>query len=209
MPLYGLNGLGHGVFSRTGLWWYSGWYSTSADGSFRQEEILFCECKAGADRIVRISNPFGTSRVIAFDPQRDRVVMSQPMVSTPFGGVETNIYVTDASGNTPVRVQPVEGEVQTASVSPDGHWLLVSTLRTSSTMQKAVWLLPLEGVGDKPGSTQSYPAVRRVDVMQWPRSGAAPVLNAAFTPGDSSPAQVIVERIEGEIERLTIYAIER
>lgn len=194
-----LNGEGTGIFSAGGIWWYSGWYSEPQNTGYNQYEIFYNDYQLTPAHATRILSPFSSRRVLAFDPSRSRLVIGEGLGEPGTTNRKTDIYLANADAGDLERVDIVDGDVQAASVSSDGHWLLAVAQYQSDHVERSVWLMPL--------GTQDGAASRKLESAAWSTRGTPTDLSAAFLPSQPSPSQVVVDRIEGGAETLTAYGL--
>jgi len=119
------------------------------------------------------------------------------------GRGDTLIYLAGADGANSRQIARIAGEVQSASMSSDGRWLLVVAQRVDDKIERSAWLVPVPA-----GTEGAQQAAREIDSISWDPAGQAAHLEAAFVPGDKQPAQVVVDRVAGVLESLTVYNAE-
>ena len=207
--LVAISGEGTGVFSDAGLWWYSGWYSEGWNTGYDQHELLYLDTHTDNPPAVQISTPFTRLRPLALDTLRSRLVLAESAGELRDAGRTTRIYLADAKGENKRLVGSMPGDVQTASVSGDGHWLLATTnaAPAAGITERAVWLLSLDEGSNRAGDITTKSPLQ-IESLLWQGSGESMRLSAAFLPSSASPARVIVDRADHDLERLTFYSTE-
>ena len=202
-PLPTLNGGGTGVFAETGLWWYSGWYSTPRDGDYFQYEVAYNDNRPDSLTTVVVTNPFSKTRVLAVDPPRSRLVLGEAQGQARSVDRSTLMYLANGNGSQPTSVGSIEGDVQSASVSRDGRWLLAIAQYTIAHVgiEKSVWVVPLAAGG----STASGPA-RKLETISGMGRSDLQSLSATLVPADNPPARIVVDRASTGMQRLAFYS---
>ncbi len=205
-PLPNLNGNGTGIFSQKGLWWYSGWYSSPKDSDYLQYEVAYSDGQAAESSAAAIvvTNPFSSTRVLALDPERSRLVLGQAHGTPRTVDRETRLYMANADGTGQRFVQAIEGDVQSAQISGDGRWLLAVTryVITHVGIEQSVWLAPIgTGVADAPAGP-----VRKLDTLAGTSSDIPRHLSAALVPTNNSPTRVVVDRASANLEHVAFYS---
>jgi hypothetical protein len=154
---------------------------------------------------VRVANPFSKERVVALDPARSRLVLAEARGSARNVDRETDISLSAADGSSPRLLQTLQGDVQSAAISRDGRWLVVTTeyMPNYHTTERTVWLMPTE-----PGTGGVAEQPRKLDSISWGGADMPVRLSAAFVPGKEGSAMVLVDKATREIERLTFYSTE-
>lgn len=183
---------GTGTFSAEGLWW-----STSSPNTTSfSYEVSYVRGYDGAN-VTRVSDLQSGKRVVAFDPPGSRLVIAEDQ-ETRGSYRRSNVYVADATGEHARLLISVEGEVQRASVSQDGRWLLFQAQQNEANIERSVWVVDL---------VKAYNAVK-LDSIAWSGFRANTRLSASFVPSSSGTYSVIVSRTEGDTEGLTLYDLQ-
>lgn len=189
-----LGGAGTGVFARNGLWWYTPQPSTGASGY----EVYFDSQYSWA--AVRVSDLMQGRRVVATDPPRSRVIIAEEIAERGDPTWSTRLYLAGATGDTPSLLVNAPGEVYQASISAGGRWLLYVTQRNLTDVVRTAWAIPLD-----PENGGEAPHPRKLETLEWSGVQSDVSLSAAFVPTDHVPAKIVVSRIKGNSETLTVY----
>jgi hypothetical protein len=189
-----LDAEGKGVFARDGLWWYVSPLGSRVLGS----EVYYYLLTEGAAEVVKLSDLSRGKRVVALDPVYSRVVIAQPDRRHP---EKTELYAARAAGNRTRLLHTVRGEVLSASVSPDGVWLLHTTQENGSTsITRTVWALPLY-----PFSHPRDIGAEALDTLTWGGLDMNARLNPSFIPSTYGKSEVIISRVVEYTESVKIF----
>ena len=115
-----LDPTGQGVFSNSGLWWYS----LQPGGELFGYEVFYAadlQAKGSNAQVVRVSDIQNNKGVVAVDPQNSRVIIAVTEGQQREGNRETYLYLADATGKVDRLVHKADGDVVQASVSADGR----------------------------------------------------------------------------------------
>jgi hypothetical protein len=186
-PVPMLDGEGEGVFSPTDLWW--------TRASTGETVYLPVGPTGGALEATPVTRE--GERLLALDPRYDRAIVTQEAsgLSRIVGRVPT---LTRSW-----MEQPVQGRVVSASVSPDGRWLVYLTEQGTPAHGRSVWVRSLTAGENTPlGHPHMLEQASATEV------GEVPALRAAFVPSADPIKEVIVERtVEGR-SVMTVYRLD-
>jgi len=123
------------------------------------------------------------------------------------GRDQTILTITDPLGKMPWLVKLYDGNVQRASISRDGKWLLtiVDQAGPEGSPEQAVYAQSLEVTWNP-----HYGEVMHERVMLDSIStvaGSDSHISASFLPSDGAPVRVAVDRIEDGLENITIHGM--
>jgi hypothetical protein len=200
-PLARLASDGTGVFSDQGLWWYS---RPPGGGLVDDNVFYYSPYLSDPWTPVQVSGLQPGKRVIALDPPRSRVIIAERVGGLLGRPRETLLYIADATGANPQHVHLVSGDVERASVSPDGRRLLYTTQEDGTGISRAVWVAHLDG--DTAQSIETtWP--QQVQTLSWSGLDMNEGLAASWLPAGTDPApRVIVSLIQPSLETLTVQA---
>ena len=200
-PLPRLASDGTGVFSAEGLWWYS---RPPGGGLLDDNVFYYSPYLSDPWTPVQVSGLQPGRRVIALDPPRSRVIIAQRAGGQLGEPRETLLYIAEATGANPQLLHTVQGDIERASVSSDGHRLLYITQQDGSGISRAVWVASLDG-----GTAQSIETTwpQQVQSLSWSGPDMNEGLAASWLPAGTDPAsRVIVSLIQPSLETLTVQA---
>jgi hypothetical protein len=199
-----LDAAGSGVFTggpgSSGLWWYSSGSGPVEQGAVRgmsPADLFYYDLSKR--EAVQVSDVAAGRRVVAIDPSRPRVVIAAGMGDPRGASRYTALYMAGAAGQDARLLQVVPGEVYRASISADGKWLLYNSQQNGDAITRTVWLLNLDVPGARPAM---------IDRLAWQGIQLNQRLSASFLPpGPDGRVRVVVNRIEGNVESLSIYDV--
>ncbi len=199
-----LDAAGSGVFTggpgNGGLWWYTTGSGSVDQGTLRDAlpaDVFYYDLNRR--KATQVSDVAAGRRVVALDPSRSRVVIAQGMGDPRGASRYTALYMAGAAGQDARLLQVVPGEVYRASISADGRWLLYNSQQNDDAITRTVWLLYLDAPGARPAA---------IDRLAWQGIQLNQRLSASFLPpGPEGQLRVVVNRIEGDVESLSIYDV--
>lgn len=199
--LPGLDPGGAGIIGADGLWWHN--QSMMWDG-YPQDAVYYVPRSGnGSTSPHMVAGQSSDRKVIAFDPANSRLVISEASKDPASGEETTRLYLTEAGGENPVLLPGAGGSVRSASVSPDGRWLLyVSEQRKDAGTLRRAWAQSLQ-----PDDEEVYP---HFALLEPDYSARSPIerLNLKFVPSSGRPTRVLVTYVQGGIESLSGYDLE-
>ena len=204
-PLPKLDPGGQGIFTGSGLWWFS---AEPGKEIFGYETYYQPDYANPTENVIRVSDIQNGKQVVAVDPPRSHLIIAEMGENPASGNAETELYLTDASGKVMSLLRNVDGDVVQASVSDDGRRVLYISQMGSYPISRTVWAVSLEGGLE---STQ-MPSPRALELLSWSGIDMNVRLSAAFLPQDGAPGnqlpRVIVDRVLSDTETLTVHDLE-
>ena len=200
-----LDPTGTGIFSRHGLWWFS---TQPGLDYYGYETYYDADYLDPGAKVTRVSDIANGRRVLAVYAPGEQVIIAETSGESNSTGRQTNIYLADAQGHNETWLDRTGGDVLQASVSNDGRRLLYISQQNGTSISRTVWLAPLD-VGTAYGIESRLS--RQLESLTW--SGLEMMnarLTAAFIPSDdtSKLQKVIIDRVEGSIETVSVHNLE-
>ena len=203
LPLPQLDRDGTGIFTDKGLWWYS---SQPSSGLFGYEVSYWSQYLPGGADVVRVSDLANGKRVVAVDPPRSRVAITEAKGNARDSDRETYLYLAEATGQDPQLLHVVHGEVYQASFSRDGRWLLYLTQQNGATqITRAVSVLRFDTTAL---ATGEQPSSRILQRLSWSGIEMNTRLSASFIPSQTGSSKVIVNHVEYGTEHLLVHDLD-
>ena len=195
---------GTGIFAPRGLWWYG----PPQGSTLTQGDVSYINNHTEVYGTVLIRRSQDKRVVLAADPPRSRLIMGQEIPELSTGRVDTAILMADLSGNINRMVSMLPGSVESAAVSRDGRWLLVTARQDSGTgPQKVVWAQSLDLRTD-PTDGHQLPG-QTIQLSAVPLTGYPPShLSASFVPSDAAPVHVLVSQVVTGTEELDLHTLD-
>jgi hypothetical protein len=195
---------GMGIFSRDGIWWFAPPDESASPGSeilyFRsfQTDRVFCPTTCGNT----IPLHEGSTRVAALDPSTSRILLATTSGDSGSPNFHTSLYLAGPWGNNPLLLHEPAGDVDGATFSTDGRWLLYLTEQNNEPTSRRLWVLRVpdsDGIG-------AYGRPRQIGFLQFLGDTSA-VLTGRFLHSHDGQTPLVITRRTGFGKRLSVFSL--